>query len=221
MVTNRLRAAWQLIWPFILMLVLQAAVATVSMYTLSGIRSLLGGEVLWVLGQKDAVYFLHRYAATGDEEDFQLYEKSIAIPLAEREARLSFESASPSEDVMRRNFVAGGNHPEDLTAVMLLLRTFWDWELVREPVRQWRIGEHYLDDLQALAQEIRDARRALPRVDDALVHGWLSRIDKLHADMQPGILAFDASLGHTARHVVQLLLWANGLLVPCMVLFAF
>jgi len=122
---------------------------------------------------------------------------------------------------MRRNFVAGGNHPEDLTAVVLLLRTFWDWELVREPVRQWRIGEHYLDDLQALAQEIRDARRALPRVDDALVHGWLSRIDKLHADMQPGILAFDASLGHTARHVVQLLLWANGLLVPCMVLFAF
>jgi len=76
MVTNRLRAAWQLIWPFILMLVLQAAVATASIYTLSGIRSLLGGEVLWVLGQKDAVYFLHRYAATGDEEDFQLYEKA-------------------------------------------------------------------------------------------------------------------------------------------------
>jgi len=119
--TTRLRESLRVAWPFLLLVLLQAVLAGASIYALSAVRALTGGEVLWVLGQKDALYYLDRYAEYGREDDFRAYQNNLAIPLAERDARLSLESATPSYEVMRRGFIDAGNHPDDLESVIWLL----------------------------------------------------------------------------------------------------
>jgi len=217
---TRLRESLRVVWPFLLLVLLQAVLAGASIYALSAVRALTGGEVLWVLGQKDALYYLDCFAEYGREDDFRAYQNNLAIPLAERDARLALESPVPSYEVMRRGFIDAGNHPDDLDSVIWLLSTFWNFELVREPVRQWVIGEKYLDQVQALAKEVRAARQANPRVDKAMVQQWREQIDTLHRLMLPGILAFNRSLGESARRIVVILLVFNGVAAMAVVGFA-
>ncbi|MFW5282822.1 EAL domain-containing protein [Pseudomonas aeruginosa] len=72
-----------LVWPFIVVVLLQAMLAGGSLYVLSAVRSYVGGESLWSKGQKDAIYYLTLYADSRADEDFRRYEEAIAIPLGE------------------------------------------------------------------------------------------------------------------------------------------
>jgi len=123
----------------------------------------------------------------------------------------------------RQGFVAAGVHPGDVVSGMIVLRLFWNTELVREPVRQWEIGEKYLDELGALAQEIAAARRSMPKgaIDARLIHGWRERIEELDLKALPGIVAFKVALGDSGRQTKLLLLWSNALLVLGLSVFAF
>ncbi|TIT76446.1 MAG: PAS domain S-box protein, partial [Mesorhizobium sp.] len=77
-----------LVWPFIVVVLIQALVASLSLYTLSAVRAYVGGESQWSKGQKQAIYFLSLYADTGKPEYFREYRQAIAVPLADRSARL-------------------------------------------------------------------------------------------------------------------------------------
>lgn len=81
-----------LVWPFIVVVLLQAMLAGGSLYVLSAVRSYVGGESLWSKGQKDAIYYLTLYADSRADEDFRRYEEAIAIPLGDREMRLALTS---------------------------------------------------------------------------------------------------------------------------------
>src|SRR5262245_44454768 len=51
----RLRLA-ALVWPFVAVVLVQAVIASLSLYTLSAVRAYVGGESLWSKGQKAAIY---------------------------------------------------------------------------------------------------------------------------------------------------------------------
>lgn len=84
-----------LVWPFIVVVLLQAMLAGGSLYVLSAVRSYVGGESLWSKGQKDAIYYLTLYADSRADEDFRRYEEAIAIPLGDREMRLALDQPDP------------------------------------------------------------------------------------------------------------------------------
>src|ERR1700744_1204470 len=80
-----------LIAPFISIILLQAALAFVSLEVLSSVRAYIAGEGLWTKGQKDAIYFLTLYSETGDPKYYDQFRSAIAIPLSDRSARLALE----------------------------------------------------------------------------------------------------------------------------------
>ena len=53
-------------WPFVLIVVLQTALATFSLQVTSSLRAFVTGESLWSKGQHDALYYLSRYAESGN-----------------------------------------------------------------------------------------------------------------------------------------------------------
>ena len=55
-------------WPFVLIVLLQTALATFSLQVTSSLRAFVTGESLWSKGQHDALYYLNRYAETGDAQ---------------------------------------------------------------------------------------------------------------------------------------------------------
>lgn len=217
---RRIGAALRVVWPFLLMVFVQAALACLSIYVLSAVRALTAGEVPWVIGQKDALYHLDRYAAYGREADLAAYRRNLRLPLAVREARQALYAAQPDVEYVRRRYLEGGNYPADFAGIYWLLRHFRHFRMVREPVRQWEIGEHYLDEVQALAGEIVDRRHRAPPPDTATIEAWRARIGALNEAMLPGIHAFREALGQSARRIVDVLFLSNLLLVAGIVVFA-
>ncbi|WP_161970934.1 putative bifunctional diguanylate cyclase/phosphodiesterase [Aerosticca soli] len=209
-----------MVWPFLLMVFVQAALACLSIYVLSAVRALTSGEVPWVIGQKDALYHLDRYAAYGREEDLAAYRRNIRLPLAVRDARQALDEAHPDVAYIRRRYLEGDNHPADFAAIFWLLRHFRRFPMVQEPIRQWEIGDHYLDQVGALAAEIAARRHQGPPPDERTIEAWRSRIGALNEAMLPGIHAFREALGKSASGIVSLLFLANLLLVAGIVVFA-
>lgn len=195
-------------WPFMLVVVLQAALAGGSIYVLSTVRAFVAGESLWTKGQKDAIYHLDRYAASGEPRAYQDFLSALAIPLGDRAGRLALEQFPPDVEGARRGFLQGGNHHDDIDSLIWLLRHFREWDIVREPVEQWLVGDEYLHHLRELGQEIHartQAGAAAPEVRQA----WREQINGINAAVTPAARTFSDKLGESSRRIVTLLMWAN------------
>lgn len=79
------------IWPFVLVVAIVLTMTIFCIDLLSSIRAYVAAESQWSKGQKDAIYYLERYADTGAEGSRQKYLTAIAAPLAYHRARLALE----------------------------------------------------------------------------------------------------------------------------------
>src|ERR1700732_555352 len=100
--------------------------AGVSISALSGVRAYVGGEGLWSKAQKDAVYYLVRYARSAEASDYQRYQAAIAVPLGDRAAREALDRPAGRIDyeAARRGFLSGRNNPEDIDVMSAIFVHF-------------------------------------------------------------------------------------------------
>ncbi len=122
-----------------------------------GVRAYLVGEGLWSKGQKDAVYYLTRYARTGDELDYRKYLDAIAIPMADRQARLELEKPQYDYAVVERGFVGGGNAAEDVPAMIFMFRYFGRVGHFKRAIGVWREADLEIDRLVRAAAQLHEA----------------------------------------------------------------
>lgn len=213
----------RLIWPFVAIIALQAAITIVSLEFLSGVRAYVAGEALWSKGQKDAIHALQRYVVSGDDADFMTYEISIAVPLGDRAARLALESASPDIDAARIGFLQGGNHPDDVSGLIWMFRCCRTLPFVSDAVQRWRATDPLLTELATLASYIRDEKRAssMPAETAAMRS---TQIIMLDARLAPLANAFSRSLSELSRLTETVLTVVNlviaGLLMVLLVWYA-
>ncbi|MGH7254162.1 MAG: hypothetical protein ACREI3_00165, partial [Nitrospirales bacterium] len=66
--------------PFLAIITVLVWLAVASIDILAAGRAYVEGESLWSKNQKEAVFHLIRFAATGSESDFLGYRKSIMVP---------------------------------------------------------------------------------------------------------------------------------------------
>ncbi|RUR05371.1 hypothetical protein [Legionella sp. km772] len=60
----------------------ELAALTITMKILSAVRTYVSGEGLWSKAQKNAVYYLAKYALTHNEKDYQSYLDLLKVPLS-------------------------------------------------------------------------------------------------------------------------------------------
>jgi hypothetical protein len=87
--------------PFLITLAAMLVVAVASMLVLSAVRAYVGGEGLYSKAQRDAVYYLARYATYRAEADFMSYQDAIAVPLGDRAARNALQRRQRGGDSWR------------------------------------------------------------------------------------------------------------------------
>lgn len=213
-----LRSTLRITWPFLLMVVVLAACASGSLHVLSAVRAFVAGESLWTKGQKDAIYFLDRYAATGSPDAYAQFRKAIDVPLGDKAARLALlETSPPDLNAAREGFARGENHPEDIDSLIWLLSWFNRYEIMQQPLVHWLVGDRHIDSLLQLSQEIQHGHTS-GLVDAATRRDWQARIRAINAGATPAARAFSASLGHSSRRIVQWLLWANAGMAAALIL---
>ncbi len=209
-----------LVWPFVAVVLIQALIAGFSIYTLSAVRAYVGGESFWSKGQKDAVHFLGLYAETRNDQYFEAYEAALAIPLADRQARLAIEYREPRFEEAAVAFVEARNHPADVQAMVWLLHNFGEVGYLKQAVLVWREGDELILELALLGDEVRAG--VVRGVDSPeAVRQWKTDIFLLNSRLAPLSEAFSMRLGEGSRFIKNMLIAANVATAALLILLAF
>ncbi|KAF1071264.1 MAG: Cyclic di-GMP phosphodiesterase PdeB [Pseudomonas citronellolis] len=209
----------RLVWPFIVVVLLQGLIGSGSLYLLSGVRAYVGGESLWSKGQKDAIHYLQRYAETHEPADYARYLAAIAIPLGDRQLRSAMAEDPPDYASARQGILAGGNHPDDVDSIIKLYRHFHDFSYFKQAIGYWVIGDSYLDQLRGLAEEIH-ARIASGHAEASDVSQWSQAIEVINQRVTPAANGFSAALGEGSRMVTRVLVGVNTMVGMLLILLA-
>ncbi|MGE0499429.1 MAG: EAL domain-containing protein [Rhizobiaceae bacterium] len=208
-----------LVWPFVTVALAQAAIAGVSLYTLSSVRGYVGGESLWSKGQKDAIYSLDIYAQTGHLQYYRKFETAIAVPLADRAARLALEAETPDVDAAARGFAGGRIHPDDIPGLIWLFQTFRHVSYLDRAIHHWEVADPVIVELDTLAREIRSGyENGEPAAGD--LKRWKERIYLINERIAPLSKAFSDALGEGSRAIKDILLVVNIVTAALLILLA-
>lgn len=198
----------RLVWPFALVTLLQVALAGGSLYLLSAVRGYVGGESLWSKGLKDAILYLDLYARSGYPDYLEQYQQAIAVPLGDHAFRIAMDRPAPDLAMARAGILQGRNHPDDVEGMIWLFRNFRHISYLDRAIRQWEVGDRYIFQLTALADEMRLSIAEGP-IEVAQARDWQVRIAEINRGATPAAEAFSNILGEASRAVMRLLILAN------------
>jgi len=211
------RIRWLVIGPFLVVVALLAGLVVISVDMLSAVRAFVGGESLWSKGQKEAVYQLSRYVASHDPLDYQRFQAALAVPLADRRARLALEQTPPDLGAARQGFLEGGNHVDDVDDLIHLFLRFQRIGFMADAIALWTAADQHVIELGDLARQIHE-RVAVGDTGSPELRTLKEQVPGLGERLTDRALRFSAVLGEasrTARRVVIVitLLLAAGLTV--------
>jgi diguanylate cyclase (GGDEF)-like protein len=206
-----------IISPFLTIVVVLVWLATISIDILAAGRAYVEGESLWSKNQKEAVFYLLRFAETRDEADFRNYQKAMSVPLGFRKARLELEKRRPDYSVVRDGFLEGGTHPDDIAGVINLYERFQHVSYMQRVLEIWRTGDGFIARLGAAANQLHVLYSAGPAgpVESEEI---LARIIQINEELRPWQNRFSDTLGDATRWIrstlLVVLLAVTGALVP-------
>jgi len=189
-----------IVWLFagIVVALLVAAINSVDL--LSAGRAFVGAEGQWSRSQKDAVFYLSRYAQSRDETLYDAFQHAIAVPLGTRKARIELMKADPDLSVVRAGFIEGRNHPADIDSMITLFQRFRNFAPVRQSLFLWERADAGVDDLLVIGRELHDSPGAVP------VDLQIERINRINVTLGRLEEAIAATLGEAQRAAQSVLL---------------
>jgi PAS domain S-box-containing protein len=206
-------------WPFLVALTVMLAVAVASMATLSTLRAYIGGEGLYSKAQRDAVYYLSRYAASGSAADLAHYRSAISVPLGDGLARMALELEQPRLELARDGLRLGGNDPADIEGMARSFLLFERLPPMREAIKQWTIADGYTARIAAIGAELAGGAEGKSLPAPQLL-ATLDELERLNSAAAIVDTAFSATLAHAARQVTAILVVALVLATVLLAIFA-
>jgi diguanylate cyclase (GGDEF)-like protein/PAS domain S-box-containing protein len=205
-----------IVWVFVGIVICLLTAAVYSVEMLSAGRAFVGAEGQWSRAQKDAAFYLVRYALNGNEEDYRAYERAMAVPLGDRKAREALLKDEPDLAAARAGFLQGRSHPQDVDAMMTLFRRFSGIGPVKQAVFLWRRADSTIDDLASVGTELYKTGPAIAPEERAR---QIERIARLDATLGRLDDAISATLGE-AQRAAQSVLLAGMLMLAGVLLVA-
>ena len=202
------RRLLRIIWPFLAIVALLLVLWSISMDILSSARAYVGGESLWSKAQKDAVYYLNRYAGTRSETDYERYLVAIRVPLGDRQAREALEEPKPDLERARQGFLDGRNHPDDVDGMIWLFRRFRNVSYIDRAIAIWSEGDRGIAELVAAAERLHQSVTT-GQVDEESLRPLLETIHRINDELTPLEDRFSFTLGEASRRMQLALMSAT------------
>ncbi|HXC10724.1 MAG TPA: EAL domain-containing protein [Steroidobacteraceae bacterium] len=191
-------------WPLIAIAALMLSLCVASLSTLSSIRAFVNGEGMWSKAERQAIAELHRFAHSGSPNDYLRFRVELAVTLGDRAARLELQSSHPDYALARAGFLAGRNHPDDVSGMMLLFRLFRHSALLARPIGAWTRADELILQLDEIGRQMQSGMMTAGP-GRGRVEQLLTEAEGIHAEVAPLEDEFSASLGSTSRLVMKLL----------------
>jgi diguanylate cyclase (GGDEF)-like protein len=211
---NKLRLSHRLgsaVGVFIAIVLLQVAVAAMTIEVLSSVRAYVTGESLYSKGQKDAQLHIDAYLRLHDEAHYQGFLDALAIPEGDARARRALQLPDPDRPAARQGLLAGENHPGDIDGMIRLF--VWGHRLpfMARAIRTWSTADEVIAGLRALAHHAHESIVA-GRDDAPEVRALMAQAPVLNARLTRLERDFSDELGEASRIVQALLLGLNALI---------
>jgi diguanylate cyclase (GGDEF)-like protein/PAS domain S-box-containing protein len=197
----RPRRLSRIVWLFVGIVICLLTVAFYSVEIISAGRDFVGAEGHWSRAQKDAVFYLTRYALDAQPGDWAAYERAIAVPLGDRQARLELEKPEPDMQVVRTGFLQGRNASADVESMASLYRRFRNLGPVERAVGLWETGDRYIDELVAVASQLRSGS-AIPTDERARLTQQISLVNENLARVEDRMVETLAEGQRAAQHAL-------------------
>jgi signal transduction histidine kinase len=200
-----------------LLIVMELLTLKFAMNKLSAVRAFVGGEGSWSKAQKNSVHQLHQYITTGNEVFYTGFKEALKVPDGDRNGRKELEKANPDMEVVRVNFLQGEIHPDDLDAVIVLLRDFGQISYIKEAVRSWTKGDDLLIELGKQADKYHTLKNANQLTDDSK-YKIAANVNRLNYEISLAEANFSSVLGEGSRwleSIVFMILFAIVITVEC------
>jgi diguanylate cyclase (GGDEF)-like protein/PAS domain S-box-containing protein len=210
------RRLLRIIWPFLAIVILLAVLWSLSMDILSATRAYVGAESLWSKAQKDAVFYLNRYAVTRSETDYERYLEAIKVPLGDRKAREELEQASPNLARARQGFLEGRNHPDDVDGMIWLFRRFRNEGYMDRAIAIWAEADQRIAELNSAAERLQSSV-AGGHADEEELRPVLEEIRQINGKLTPLEDTFSLTLGEASRWMRLVLLSGTSIVAAFLV----
>lgn len=175
----------------------------------SGVRAYINGESAYSKGQKDALLDLTYYLNTQDSAYWQMYIKSLKVPMSDNKARHAMVNQEP-DSVAFKYFIDGKVHPADINNIIWMFKNFGNVPEFKNAVNLWQESEVILIDLHKSAEELKY------KIDKGVLD--LKSKEKLTLKISTSNVTlteietnFSNTLSGLARKIEKLLNWVNGL----------
>jgi diguanylate cyclase (GGDEF)-like protein len=183
--------------------------ANFSFGLLSSMRAYVGGESVWSKAQKDAVFHLQKYANSHEPAELRQFRSDIAVSLGDHEARIEMDKQNPDIRKVRREFIRGGNHPDDVDGMFNLYRRFRWVSYMQRAIRAWNAADGYmvqLDDAGASMQREIESTSSNP----ARVQSILATVSTVNDNLTPIENQFVEALSEASRTTYQ---WLQAIML--------
>lgn len=181
-----------------LLIIIELITLRFAMDNLSALRAFVGGEASWSKAQKNAVYRFQRYAMGHDEKDYAAFSNSLIIPDGDRSAREELNLAHPDMERVRKGFIQGHVHPDDIEPVVNLLRRFYKVSYIREAVKAWSDGDRLLLELRDVVQSFHKLVNQ-KNADNKIMQAQLDRVIAINDELTKVEETFSQVLGEGSR----------------------
>ena len=207
---QQLRSYGVILAIFVFLLAVAVGASWVGVKVVDSARAYVAGESRYSKAEKIAVLALDRYAYSGAQRDYEDFLAAVEIPKGDHMARLALEAPVLDMGLVRRGFLRGQNHPDDIEGMAELFRWFSWWHPFAAAVSDWRNGDALVGQL--IAEGARLHALGPPLGDPAARQRLLSRIERVDAALTVLEDRFSAHLGAAARATSLLVVAALSLL---------
>lgn len=170
----------------------------VQSYALNGVRVFTKGEGTWAKAQKDAIFYLQRFASFGSDHDYQMFLSALEVTFGDKQARLALLQTPPDRATASKGFLIGLNDPEDIETMIGFFLHFKNFYHVKKATAFWEKADTSIEELQRLGKRIKAQRKVNPTSID---RKQLLELDRLNAELTSYENAFSNTLGEGARWV--------------------
>jgi diguanylate cyclase (GGDEF)-like protein len=198
-----------IVWMFAGIVLCLMILANFSFGLLSSMRAYVGGESMWSKAQKDAVFHLQKYAGSQAPAELLQFRSDIAVSLGDHEARIEMDKQNPDIRKVRREFIRGGNHADDVDGMFNLYRRFGWVSYMQRAIRAWNAADRYmvqLDDAGTAMQ--REIESTSP--NPARIQSILATVSTVNDNLTPIENQFVDALSEASRATYQ---WLQAIML--------
>lgn len=202
----------------VVLVVLELIILSYAMTNLSAVRTYVSGEGEWSKSQKNAFYSFQRFAKTKNLDDYEQIFKSLEVVDGDSLARVELGKPNPNLSLVRKGFLQGRVHPDDIDNSISFFRQFQHFHYMKKAIYSWDKGDQIISEFKNLVIYYKDEIKA-GRMTAAKEISILERVQILDTLASSYEHEFSATLSEGSRWMENQIFFVLFVLVLTISLF--